>query len=156
MGIRLAHYLVGALRAGRCAGADRRQGDRPADARPDVQGVSRRHRAGGDGDAGRQDPRDHYLEEWAWRPAAIASYPAGRIAEARANLAWHGILPELGMAVVPRTLTVGSIGDALDTGGGSTGAGGAARDRAFPRFADDLRWWTAAARAQRLLGLPGG
>ena len=33
---------------------------------------------------------DHFLEEWFWRPAAIASYSAGRIAGARANLAWHG------------------------------------------------------------------
>src|SRR5215472_8276840 len=28
---------------------------------------------------------DHYLEEWFWRPAAIASYSGGRIAGARAN-----------------------------------------------------------------------
>jgi NAD(P)H-dependent FMN reductase len=29
---------------------------------------------------------DHYLEEWFWRPAAIASYSAGRISGARANV----------------------------------------------------------------------
>src|ERR1700733_4309641 len=28
---------------------------------------------------------DHYLEEWFWRPAAVASYSAGLLAGARAN-----------------------------------------------------------------------
>jgi NAD(P)H-dependent FMN reductase len=33
---------------------------------------------------------DHFLEEWYWRPAAIASYSAGRFAGARCNcLARH-------------------------------------------------------------------
>ena len=31
---------------------------------------------------------DHFLEEWFWRPAAIASYSAGRIGGARAAAAW--------------------------------------------------------------------
>ncbi|HEX7792434.1 MAG TPA: NAD(P)H-dependent oxidoreductase, partial [Afipia sp.] len=35
---------------------------------------------------------DHFLEEWFWRPAAIASYSAGRFSGARAALAWHGTL----------------------------------------------------------------
>src|SRR3712207_1946063 len=40
---------------------------------------------------------DHFLEEWFWRPAAIASYSAGRVAGARANFVWHGTLAEMGM-----------------------------------------------------------
>jgi NAD(P)H-dependent FMN reductase len=47
---------------------------------------------------------DHFLEEWFWRPAAIASYSAGRFAGARANLAWHGTLSEMGMVVISSTL----------------------------------------------------
>jgi NAD(P)H-dependent FMN reductase len=35
---------------------------------------------------------DHFLEEWFWRPAAIASYSAGRISGARAATAWHATL----------------------------------------------------------------
>ena len=31
---------------------------------------------------------DHFLEEWFWRPAAVASYSAGRFAGVRAALAW--------------------------------------------------------------------
>jgi NAD(P)H-dependent FMN reductase len=92
---------------------------------------------------------DHFLEEWYWRPAAIASYSAGRLAGAHASVAWHGTLSEMGMVMVSSTLTVGGIGQALDAGGQPTGEGGAALARSFPRFADDLAWWTQAAREQR-------
>jgi NAD(P)H-dependent FMN reductase len=92
---------------------------------------------------------DHFLEEWFWRPAAIASYSAGRFAGARAGLAWHGTLSEMGMVVISSAIAVGGIGHALDAEGQPTGDGGAALAKSFPRFADDLAWWTEAARAQR-------
>jgi NAD(P)H-dependent FMN reductase len=97
---------------------------------------------------------DHFLEEWYWRPAAIASYSAGRFAGARAGLAWNGILSEMGMVVVSSTLAVGGIGRALDAEAQPTGDGGGSLARAFPRFADDLAWWTEAARAQRARRAP--
>ena len=92
---------------------------------------------------------DHFLEEWFWRPAAIASYSAGRFSGVRAGLAWHGILSEMGMVVVSSALAVGTISQALSPAAEPTGEGGAALARAFPRFADDLAWWTEAARNQR-------
>jgi NAD(P)H-dependent FMN reductase len=97
---------------------------------------------------------DHYLEEWFWRPAAILSYSAGRQGGARANLAWHGTLSEMGMAVVSSTITVGQIDQALDAAGTPTGDGGHALARAFPRFAADLEWWAEAARQQRAAKTP--
>ncbi|RDE05652.1 NADPH-dependent FMN reductase [Sphingomonas aracearum] len=97
---------------------------------------------------------DHFLEEWFWRPAAIASYSAGRFAGARAGLAWHGILSEMGMVVVSSSLAVGGIGHAFDAAGEPSGDGGGALVRAFPRFADDLAWWTDAARTQRTRQAP--
>ena len=54
-----------------------------------------------------------------------------------------------GMVVISSTLTVGSIGHALDQAGEPIGEGGLALARTFPRFADDLAWWTAAAREQK-------
>jgi NAD(P)H-dependent FMN reductase len=92
---------------------------------------------------------DHFLEEWYWRPAAIVSYSTGRFAGVRGGLAWHGILSEMGMVVVSSTLAVGAIGHAFDALGEPAGESGAALTRAFPRFADDLAWWTEAARTQR-------
>jgi NAD(P)H-dependent FMN reductase len=92
---------------------------------------------------------DHFLEEWFWRPAAIASYSAGRFSGVRAALAWHGTLCEMGMVVISSSVAAGPIAQTLDADGKPTGEGGKALARAFPRFADDLEWWMEAARAQR-------
>lgn len=92
---------------------------------------------------------DHFLEEWFWRPAAIASYSAGRFSGVRAGTAWHGTLSEMGMVVISSSLAVGPIAQTLDENGEPIGEGGKSLTRAFPRFADDLAWWAEAAKAQR-------
>ena len=92
---------------------------------------------------------DHFLEEWFWRPAAIASYSTGRIAGARSNLHWHGTLSEMGMIVISSTLTVGPIAQAISADGKAVGEAGQFLERSFARFADDLAWWTEAGRTQR-------
>lgn len=97
---------------------------------------------------------DHFLEEWFWRPAAIASYSAGRFSGVRSGTLWHGILNEMGMVVVSSTLAVGPIAQTLDTAGQPVGASGESLRKAFSRFADDLAWWTEAARAQRARQVP--
>jgi NAD(P)H-dependent FMN reductase len=97
---------------------------------------------------------DHFLEEWFWRPAAIASYSAGRYAGARACTAWHGTLSEMGMVVVSSTIGAGPIAQTLSADGKPIGEGGKALEQAFPRFADDLTWWVEAAKAQRARKLP--
>ncbi|MFO6446521.1 NADPH-dependent FMN reductase [Erythrobacter sp. NE805] len=97
---------------------------------------------------------DHFLEEWFWRPAGIVSYSAGRLGGVRAALAWRDILGEMGMVVVSSTIAVGPIKDALTGEGEPAGSGGEALEKQFPRFADDLAWWTAAARAQRERAAP--
>jgi NAD(P)H-dependent FMN reductase len=91
---------------------------------------------------------DHFLEEWFWRPAAIASYSAGRFSGARAATAWHGTLSEMGMVVVSSTIAAGPIAQTLSAEGKPIGEGGKALEHAFPRFADDLLWWAEAAKAQ--------
>jgi NAD(P)H-dependent FMN reductase len=92
---------------------------------------------------------DHFLEEWFWRPAAIASYSGGRLSGARATTAWHSTLSEMGMVVVSSTIAVGPIGQTLTADGAPIGGGGTALEGAFPRFADDLMWWVEAAKMQR-------
>src|ERR1700759_2386640 len=89
---------------------------------------------------------DHFLEEWFWRPAAIASYSGGRLSGARAATAWHGTLSEMGMVVVSSTIAVGPIGHALAADGAPIGEGGKALERSFTRFADDLPGWVEAAK----------
>lgn len=97
---------------------------------------------------------DHFLEEWFWRPAAIASYSAGRLSGTRSSYAWHNTLSEMGMVVISSTLAVGPISGTLNAAGEPIGEAGAALERAFPRFADDLAWWTDAAKTQRTRRAP--
>ncbi len=97
---------------------------------------------------------DHFLEEWFWRPAAIVSYSGGRLSGARSNFLWHGTLSEMGMLVISSTLTVGPISQILNATGEPIAEAGQQLQGAFPRFADDLAWWTEAAKYQRARKAP--
>lgn len=178
MGIRLADYIVAALRA---RGADAELIDAKAIGLPMLDRMYKEYAPGtapaplealaakiraadafvfvtGEYNWGVQpglkNLTDHFLNEWFWRPAAIASYSAGRIAGARSNLHWHGTLSELGMVVISSTVTVGPIADALAGDGKPVGEAGRLLERSFGRFADDLAWWTEAAKAQRARKAP--
>ena len=173
MGIRLARFVVERLqrrgvtvelidaKAVNLPMLDRMYKEYPPGEAPDqLQGLASKIRAA-DGfvfvtgeynwgiQPGLKNLTDHFLEEWFWRPAAIASYSAGRLSGARASTAWHGTLSEMGMVVVSSTIAVGSIGHTLTADGAPMGEAGKALEGAFPRFADDLMWWVEAARMQR-------
>ena len=172
MGIRLAHFVVEGFRA---RGDDVELIDAKEVGLPILDRMYKEHRKGeappvleklagqirdADGfvfitgeynwgvQPGLKNLTDHFLEEWFWRPAAIASYSAGRFAGARAAIAWHGTLSEMGMVVVSSTVSAGPIAQTLSEDGKPTGEGGKALANAFPRFADDLTWWVEAAKAQ--------
>jgi len=97
---------------------------------------------------------DHFLEEWFWRPAAIASYSQQQTGGARASTNWHATLNEMGMVVVSSTIAIGPVTDALDKDGEPIGASGEYLEKRLPRFVDDLVWWMEAASAQRLRAAP--
>jgi NAD(P)H-dependent FMN reductase len=92
---------------------------------------------------------DHFLEEWFWRPAAVASYSAGRLSGVRSATAWHGILSEMGMIVISSTLSVGPVTETLNERSQPTGSAGKHLEGAFSTFAEDLAWWANAAKAHR-------
>lgn len=92
---------------------------------------------------------DHYLPEFAWRPATIASYSAGPFAGVRAATAWRTTLGAMGMVVTSTPLSLARIGGAFDAEGQPAGEDGTRIARAFPRFADDLGWWIDAAKSHR-------
>jgi NAD(P)H-dependent FMN reductase len=173
MGIRLAHFVVEGLRG---RGDDVELIDAKAVGLPMLDRMYKEYPKGGapaalehlagqirDADGfvfitgeynwgiqpGLKNLTDHFLEEWFWRPAAIASYSAGRLSGVRAATAWHGTLSEMGMVVISSTIAVGPIAQSLSAEGKPTGEGGKALAQTFPRFADDLAWWIEAARAQR-------
>jgi NAD(P)H-dependent FMN reductase len=173
MGIRLANFIVSRLRS---RGADVELIDAKAVGLPMLDRMYKEHAPGAappvmedlaekirSADAfvfvtgeynwgmqpGLKNLTDHFLEEWFWRPAAIASYSAGRLSGVRSGTIWHATLAEMGMVVISSTLAVGPIASTLDADGEPTGPPGEGLSKAFPRFADDLAWWTEAAKAQR-------
>jgi NAD(P)H-dependent FMN reductase len=177
VGIRLARYIVDQFRA---RGADAELIDAKAIDLPMLDRMYKEHPKGEAPDAlealagkirdadafvfvtgeynwgiqpGLKNLTDHFLEEWFWRPAAIVSYSAGRLAGAHAAVAWHGTLCEMGMVVISSTIAVGQVGQAFAEDGSPTEQGGSVV-RAFPRFADDLAWWAEAARNQRARRAP--
>jgi NAD(P)H-dependent FMN reductase len=97
---------------------------------------------------------DHFLEEWFWRPAAIVSYSGGRLSGVRSGALWHQTLSEMGMVVISSSLAVGPIIQTLNLDGEPIGDAGLELQRRFPRFADDLAWWTEAAKSLRTRKAP--
>jgi NAD(P)H-dependent FMN reductase len=173
MGIRLAQYVVERLRHGgddvelidakeiNLPILDRMYKEYPKGGAPEaLETLARKIRAA-DGfvfvtgeynwgvQPGLKNLTDHFLEEWFWRPVAIASYSAGRLSGARAATAWHGTLSEMGMVVISSTISVGPIAQTLSAEGEPINEGGKALEQAFPRFANDLMWWVEAAKAQQ-------
>jgi NAD(P)H-dependent FMN reductase len=178
MGIRLAQFIIEGLRArnhevelidARAIGLpmlDRMYKEHPKGEAPEKLEKLAGQIRGADGfvfitgeynwgiQPGLKNLTDHFLEEWFWRPAAIASYSAGRFAGARAATAWHGTLSEMGMVVISSSISAGPIAQTLSEQGEPAGDGGKALARAFPRFAEDLEWWMEAVKMQRARKAP--
>ena len=157
MGIRLARFIVDGLRARGCdvelidAKAvdlpmlDRMYKEHPKGQAPAVLEQLAGKIRGADGfvfvtgeynwgmQPGLKNLTDHFLEEWFWRPAAIASYSASRFSGVRAAMAWHSTLSEMGMVVISSSIAVGPIAQTLDAEGKPIGEGGKALLACPPR-----------------------
>jgi NAD(P)H-dependent FMN reductase len=94
---------------------------------------------------------DHFLEEYFWRPSAIACYSAGAFGGVRAAMQLRMTLAELGMPSIPSLFPVPRVQDALAEDG--TGADEAMRRRSA-RFLGELEWYARALQRQRAEGTP--
>ena len=94
---------------------------------------------------------DHFLEEWFWRPSAIACYSAGSFGGVRAAMQLRATLCELGMPSIPSLLPAPRVQDAFALDGTPTDA---AWERRAGRFLDELEWYAEALKAARAKGLP--
>lgn len=94
---------------------------------------------------------DHFLEEWFWRPSAIACYSAGAFGGVRAAMQMRMMLGELGTPSIPSILPFPKVQDAFDDDG-------TPRDDAWPRragkFLDELEWYARALKEARQAGVP--
>lgn len=94
---------------------------------------------------------DHFLEEWFWRPSAIATYSAGSFGGVRAAMQLRACLAELGMPSISSTLPVPKVQDAFALDG--TPSDEAWHKRAA-RFIGEFAWHAAALKAARAAGTP--
>ena len=94
---------------------------------------------------------DHFLEEWYWRPAAIACYSAGQYGGVRAAMQLRALLPEIGMPSIPSILALPKVQDLFDEQG-QPRADWLARQAG--RFLDELEWYAKALKAARTGGVP--
>jgi NAD(P)H-dependent FMN reductase len=94
---------------------------------------------------------DHFLEEWFWRPAAIACYSAGQFGGVRAAMQLRALLPEIGMPSIPSILAFPKAQDLFDEAG-QPKADQVARQT--ERFVVELEWYANALRAARAGGVP--
>jgi NAD(P)H-dependent FMN reductase len=94
---------------------------------------------------------DHFLEEYFWRPSAIACYSAGIFGGVRAAMQLRVTLAELGMPSIPSILPFGRVG-------GTFSEDGIPQDEAVvprtKRFLDEFEWYARALAAERAKGAP--
>lgn len=94
---------------------------------------------------------DHFLEEYFWRPAAIACYSGGRWGGVRAAMQLRMSLAEMGMVTIPSLLPTAHVGEAF-------AEDGTPADPKTPEYAaqffDEFAWYMEALRARRVTGVP--
>ncbi|QEH31613.1 FMN-dependent NADPH-azoreductase [Aquisphaera giovannonii] len=94
---------------------------------------------------------DHFLEEYFWRPSAIACYSAGPFGGVRAAMQLRAMLCELGTPSIPSLLPVPAVQDAFDDEGRPKDE---AYRRRAGRFLGELEWYANALKAARRGGVP--
>ncbi|MDZ3837075.1 MAG: NADPH-dependent FMN reductase [Rhodospirillales bacterium] len=94
---------------------------------------------------------DHFLEEWFWRPSAIACYSAGAFGGVRAAMQLRATLAELGMPSIPSLYPVPKVGQQFDEDGVPLDDG---PKRRVGRFLAEFEWYAKALKAARAGGLP--
>ena len=94
---------------------------------------------------------DHFLEEYYWRPSAIACYSAGPWGGVRAAMQLRMSLAEMGMPSIPSLLPFAHISSAVSETGQLADPGFQKR---ADRFFGELEWYAEALRHRRAAGVP--
>ena len=94
---------------------------------------------------------DHFLEEWFWRPSAIACYSAGMFGGVRAAMQLRATLGELGMPSIPSIHPMPRVQDQFDDDGTARDP---AHGRRIGRFLDEFEWYANALKKARAEGVP--
>lgn len=94
---------------------------------------------------------DHFLEEWFWRPSAIACYSAGAFGGVRAAMQLRATLAELGMPSISSMFPMPKVQEQFDEDGTPRDPG---HERRVARFLDEFEWHANALKEARKQGVP--
>lgn len=94
---------------------------------------------------------DHFLEEYFFKPSAIACYSAGAFGGVRAAMQLRAMLAEMGMSSVPSILPFPKAHEMLTEDGKPTGD---RPGKGADRFLDEFEWYVKALKAAREHGTP--
>jgi NAD(P)H-dependent FMN reductase len=94
---------------------------------------------------------DHFLEEWFWRPSAIACYSGGTFGGVRAAMQLRATLCELGMPSIPSLFPMPKVQDQFDDDGTPRDP---KHERYVTRFLDEFEWYSMALKEARKSGVP--
>ncbi len=94
---------------------------------------------------------DHFLEEWFWRPSAIACYSRGAFGGVRAAMQLRATLCELGMPSIPSLFPMPKVQDQFDDDGTPRDR---KHERYVGRFLDEFEWYSKALKDARKGGVP--
>lgn len=94
---------------------------------------------------------DHFLNEYFWRPAAIACYSSGAFGGVRAASQLRDVLAEVGLVTIPSVFPMSHVGRSFDADGNARAE---AYERRVQRFLNELEWYAEALKAAREAGVP--
>ncbi len=94
---------------------------------------------------------DHFLEEYFWRPAAIACYSGGRWGGVRAAMQLRMSLAEMGMVTIPSLLPTARVSEAFAEDGTPSDP---KTVEYSAEFFNEFVWYMDALRARRQSGVP--
>ena len=94
---------------------------------------------------------DHFLEEWGFRPSAIACYSAGQFGGVRAAMQLRMTLCELGMSSIPSLFPIPKVQDTFHEDGTPIDN---RIDSRVGRFLDEFEWYARALKNEKARGVP--
>jgi len=94
---------------------------------------------------------DHFLEEYFFKPSAIACYSPGAFGGVRAAMQLRAMLCEMGMPSIPSLLPFPRVHQLLDESGAQIGD---QPGKSAERFFDEFEWYANALRSARANGTP--
>lgn len=94
---------------------------------------------------------DHFMEEYFFKPSAIACYSVSGFGGVRAAMQLRAMLGELGMSSIPSILPFPKAQDAF---GDDLKPTSERTDRATDRFLNELEWYAEALKVARAAGTP--